>query len=118
MRAISIWLTASLFVILGHSRDGWAAPAVAEIKEPDISRALVTSGVLDAYQQDLVEEVLGQLMRVAREWPGYQVNGPYKRTYVNVYLIDSTRLPERALPVSLDLNLSKDELTSSALAES
>jgi hypothetical protein len=117
MQAISIWLIVGLFVILGYSRDGWAAQAVAEIKEPDISRALVTSGVLDAYQLDLVDEVLGQLMRVAREWPGYQVNGPYKRTYINVYLINSSRLPERALPVSPDLNLSKNELTNNAFTD-
>lgn len=117
MHAISIWLIAGLFAIVGHSRDGWAARAVAGIQEPDISRALVTSGVLDAYQQDLVEEVLGQLMRVAREWPGYQVNSPYKRKYVNVYLIDSTRLPEPALSVSPVLNLPKHELTGNAFTD-
>src|SRR5262245_5123012 len=117
MHAISIWLMVGLFAISGHSRDGWAAQAVAGSQEPDISRALVSSGVLDAYLQDLVDEVLGQLMRVARKWPGHQVNGPYKRTYVNVYLIDSKRLPEPALSVSSDFNLGKDELAGSVLTD-
>jgi hypothetical protein len=55
-------------------------PSAAETKRPAIYLALAAGGALDDYPRDLLEEVMDQLQCVAREWPGYQVNGPNKRS--------------------------------------
>jgi hypothetical protein len=114
MRAITTWLIAGILVTLVSIEGGWAATSAADPKGPAIYRALAGGGALDDYLKDLVAEVMGQLVRVAREWPGYQVNGPYKPAYVNVYLIDSKRLSGQKLPVPRGINLTEENLAGSA----
>jgi hypothetical protein len=114
MHTITTWLIAGILMTLVYIEGGWAAPSTADLKGPTIYRALVGSGALDDYLKDLTEEVMGQLVRVAREWPGYQVNGPYKPAYVNVYLVDSKRLSGQKLSLPPGINLTEDNLKGSA----
>ena len=115
MRTVLIWLIAGVLVTMVYSESGQSVETASDTTGPKIYRALSASGVLDNYLQDLVEEVIDQLMGVAREWPGYQVNGPYQQGYVNVYLIDSKRLSRQKLAIDAELKLDEPNLAGNAI---
>jgi hypothetical protein len=117
MRTIATWLIVGVLMTLVHRDGSWAATSATSAADPRglaIYRALAASGALDDYLKDLVAEVMGQLMHAAREWPGYQLNGPHKPAHVNVYLIDSKRLSGQKLPVPRGINLTEENLAGSA----
>jgi hypothetical protein len=117
MRTIATWLIVGVLMTLVHRDGSWAATSAADPRGLAIYRALAASGALDDYLKDLVAEVMGQLMHVAREWPGYQLNGPHKPAHVNVYLLDSKRLSRQKLLVPRGINLTEENLAGSAWSE-
>jgi hypothetical protein len=112
--------TALLWIaLLPYTAVGRTPGPVSDARGAEVYRALAVSGALDPYMKDLIEEVLGHLVGAAYEWPGYQVNGPFRHGWVNVYSIDAERLPEPRLEISgvKDINLRKENLRGSGFTD-
>lgn len=77
---------------------GLALQADAQTGPRDFAGKLQSAGVIDTYWADTVAEVAGTLIQAApSRWQGAQVNHPYRKGWVNIYLIDARRLPEGGL---------------------
>ena len=92
-----------------------AATSLNQESQP-IYQVLKDNNLLDSYMNDLVAEVAGNLTRAAVEWPGCQINRPYQPGLVNIYLIDSHKLPQKGT-VNHNRNLRRDRMEGNAFTE-
>lgn len=118
-RWLGPWLTAVALVSFWPAGDlAWSAEPAAGAKVFETLRSL---GCLDDYLSGMVTDVTGDLVRVANRWSGFQVNGPHRPGGVNIYLVDSGRLPERPVLASDGINqgrgLGRYDLEGSALTD-
>lgn len=103
----------------------WPADDRASAADPAtgarVFETLRASGALDDYLGAIVSETAGQLVRAANRWDGFQVNGPYRPGAVNLYVVDSAKLPERPALVSQGINqgrgLGRYDVEGSALSD-
>jgi len=93
-----------------------AAASGASQKGPAIYRLLQERGLLEDYMTEEVSEIADTLVEAAGYWPGLRINSPYAQGLLNIYLIDSARLPEANVLQELDVNLSPHSLRDNAMA--
>ena len=98
-----------------------SGPAHAQIaSEPGarIWAKLQRAQLLDAYYPDVVRQIAETLTQAAPGvWRGVQVNSPYRAGWLNIYLVDATRLRDDALLADEDvLNFTAEGLRGGALA--
>jgi len=113
------WLTA---LVLASS---CLASAPAWSAEPAVGTKVfeTLSGLrcLDDYLSGMVSDITADLVRTANRWSGSQVNGPYRAGGVNVYLVDTGKLPERPVltnePINEGRGLGRYDLEGSALTD-
>lgn len=115
---LGAWLTAIVLVTASPGVDRAAADPATGAKVFETLRGL---GALDDYLGALVGETAADLARAANRWPGVQVNGPHQPGAVNVYVVDSGRLPERPVlpggPLNQGRGIGRYELEGSALTD-
>jgi hypothetical protein len=97
-RTTIAWCCAALLLGAGLGPD---APAEAQIASQAGARVwtkLQRAQLLDAYYPDAVREIAETLTQAAPGvWRGVQVNSAYRAGWLNIYLIDATRLRDEAL---------------------
>lgn len=93
-----------------------AAASDASQKGAAIYRLLQERGLLEDYMTEEVGEIAGTLVKAAGYWPGLRINEPFTPGLLNIYLIDSARLPEANVLQELDVNLSPHSLRDNAMA--
>jgi hypothetical protein len=79
---------------------------------------LQRAGLIDAYYPDAVLEIAQSLAQAAPGvWRGVQVNSAYRAGWLNIYLVDATRLRDEALLADEGLqNFTPEALRGGALA--
>lgn len=75
-----------------------------------IYNILSTRNYLDAYLLPMIDEITADVVKAAGRWRGYQINRPYREGFVNVYLVDSARLPEVNALAPYDIPLARSDL--------
>jgi hypothetical protein len=99
-----------------------ASPAHAQHAAPDpgaeILARLQRANLIDDYYPDAVREVAASLAQAAPgQWRGLRVNEPHRGGWLNVYVVDSSRLdPDEPLVVG-DIELTPEALAGGALAD-
>lgn len=81
-----------------------------------IYELLRSRGLLEDYLTEEVGRIAGTLVAAAGRWPGYGVNRPYAKDLINVYLVDSRRLPEKNILGDFGVELSGFSFRGNALA--
>jgi hypothetical protein len=81
-----------------------------------IYQVLRNNNLLDNYMVDAVGEIAGTIVTAAGRWPGFRINQPYSDSIINIYLIDSERLPEANILEQYGVKLAKYSLRGNALA--
>jgi hypothetical protein len=80
---LMLYICASLFV----------APTFAQATVGEAMFAKLTrGGYISSYQQAMTREVASNLIAATDRWSGVQVNGPHRRGWINIYLVDADRL--------------------------
>lgn len=83
---------------------------------PAIYTLLLEHNVMENYMLDNVAEIVGNIVQAAGRWSGYRINSPYVDDLINIYLIDSNRLPEKNILEKYDIELAKFNLQGNAMA--
>jgi peptidase M48-like protein len=103
-------VAAMLVVSMGTAAQG--APGGERIHDK-----LVRSRLLDDYYPEVALEIAESLRQAAPEqWAGVQVNGPYRAGWLNLYLVDASRLRDDTLLDAEGVNLTPETLQAGALA--
>lgn len=107
------WIIAALICVLGISFG-----AAAQEATRGIAGKLERAGVVDAYFPDVVLEVASALARAAPgQWRGVQVNRPHRAGWLNIYMVDASRLPQAGLLADEGIeNFTPESLRGGALA--
>jgi hypothetical protein len=111
----------SCIVVLAVIALAFSAPGHAQIpSEPGarIWTKLQRAQLLDPYYPDVVRQIAESLAQAAPgAWRGVQVNSAYRAGWLNIYLIDASRLKDDALLADEDvLNFTPEGLRGGALA--
>lgn len=104
--SILFFVLAPVKNIEAASRDSGAA----------IYQVLVENNLLDNYLVDAVGDIAGTIISATGRWPGFGINQPYSDSIINIYLIDSDRLPEANILAQYGVKLAKHSLRGNALA--
>ena len=81
-----------------------------------VYQTLRDRGLLEDYLNDAVGEIAGTLVEASGHWPGYRLNGPYASGQVNIYLVDSSRLPEANVLEEYGIDLAPYSIRGNAMA--
>ncbi len=93
-----------------------ANPGTSKKTGPAIYRVLQEDGLLEDYMVEEVSEIAGTLIDAAGRWPGYHINRPYAPGLINIYLVDSSRLPEANVLEGQGVNIASYNLRGNAMA--
>ncbi len=95
-----------------------ALPVKADqsISPSGIYTILQKNNVLEDYLLKEVEEIAGTIIQTAGKWPGYRINKPYVDGLINIYLVDSTRLPEANILADYEIELARLSIQGNAMA--
>lgn len=89
-----------------------ASPADGE----RVFEILSAQGLLEDYMPEAMNDIVDSLVTAAGRWDGFGINRPYRAGAVNVYLIDSRRLPASNPLQGLGVVLTQRDLSGNALA--
>lgn len=109
-------LIVALGLSLGSSLPVAEAANEASDKGTTIFEVLKHRGFLDDYMIEAVDEVAASLVGAAGRWSGHGINRPYVDGAINIYLVDSGRLPESNVLEGFDVELARFSLRGNALA--
>ena len=112
-RPRSLMLALGLAVVVLGS-----GPAQAQPRAPDgalVHRTLSRLGALDDYLVGIARGITADLVRASGQWTRAQVNGPYEPGGINVYLVDSRRLPESNPLPEAGVDLARSNLEGNAV---
>lgn len=113
----SAFLAAVILVLFfSPTRLTVAAASDASQKGSAIYQVLEERGLLEDYMTGEVSEIAGSLVEAAGHWPGFRINSPYAPGLINIYLIDSARLPEANLFKEQGVDLASYSLRDNAMA--
>jgi hypothetical protein len=117
-RTTIAWCCAALLLGAGLGPDGAARAQIASEPGARVWSKLQRAQLLDPYYPDAVREVAETLAQAAPGvWRGVQVNSAYRAGWLNIYLVDATRLDDEALLADEGLsNFRHDTLKGGALA--
>ncbi len=114
MLVVRRWTVALVLIGLGTGTSGQAqtSPTGERIREK-----LVQARLIDPYFPEVALEV-GESLRqaAAAQWAGVQVNGAYRPGWVNIYMVDASRLRDDALLEAEGVNFTPETLQGGAMA--
>lgn len=98
----------------------WNIAVQAETIQPAAPAGIYTllqeHNVLENYLQEEVGELTGTVIQAAGKWPGYRINSAYADGLINIYLVDSARLPEANILAKFGVELTRSSIQGNALA--
>ncbi len=82
-----------------------------------IYRTLLEQGLMDDYMNEFVRKILRTLVDASAFWPDFQLNGPYAPGLVNIYIVDSHRLPNTNVLDAHGVHLTSYSLKGNAISD-
>lgn len=106
----------SIILFLFLSVPTQKAEAASSERGTEIYEVLHKKNFLDNYMVDKVEEISQTLVSASGQWSDVRVNKPYSKSAINIYLIDSEKLPEANILEPYGVKLNKGSFQGNALA--
>ena len=111
-------ITLTVLALLLNTVDAKAETAVRDTSDAGsaIYETLRGGDFLEDYMIDEVGEIAGTIVTAANRWAGYGANRPYVKDFMNIYLVNTQRLPEANVLEQFSVELSRYGVSGNALA--